>query len=124
MPYGNAWTGSKKKLKLEVDKTKLTPKNVWGKVVLYLKENKKVALHVACGDITDVAIEENKLIVRSSDDFLISVLEDGIKELENALRWQGLDLQVEIVKFENIKQKQEKDIIKLTKFFNDKLKID
>lgn len=124
MPYGNAWTGSKKKLKLEVDKTKLTPKNVWGKVVLYLKENKKVALHVACGDITDVAIEGNKLIVRSSDDFLISVLEDGIKELENALRWQGLDLQVEIVKFENIKQKQEKDIIKLTKFFNDKLKID
>ena len=124
MSYGNAWTGSKKKLKLEVDKTKLTPKNVWGKVVLYLKENKKVALHVACGDITDVAIEGNKLIVRSSDDFLISVLEDGIKELENALRWQGLDLQVEIVKFENIKQKQEKDIIKLTKFFNDKLKID
>ena len=124
MPYGNAWTGSKKKLKIEVDKTKHTPKNVWGKVVLYLKENKKVALHVACGDITDVAIEGNKLIVRSSDDFLISVLEDGIKELENALRWQGLDLQVEIVKFENIKQKQEKDIIKLTKFFNDKLKID
>ena len=124
MSYGDAWTGSKKKLKLEVDKTKLTPKNVWGKVVLYLKENKKVALHVACGDITDVAIEGNKLIVRSSDDFLISVLEDGIKELENALRWQGLDLQVEIVKFENIKQKQEKDIIKLTKFFNDKLKID
>lgn len=124
MSYGDAWTGSKKKLKLEVDKTKLTPKNVWGKVVLYLKENKKVALHVACGDITDVAIEGNKLIVRSSDDFLISVLEDGIKELENALRWQGLDLQTEIVKFENIKQKQEKDIIKLTKFFNDKLKID
>lgn len=124
MSYGDAWTGSKKKLKLEVDKTKLTPKNVWGKVVLYLKENKKVALHVACGDITDVAIEGNKLIVRSSDDFLISVLEDGIKELENALRWQGLDLQIEIVKFENIKQKQEKDIIKLTKFFNDKLKID
>ena len=109
---------------MEVDKTKLTPKNVWGKVVLYLKENKKVALHVACGDITDVAIEGNKLIVRSSDDFLISVLVDGIKELENALRWQGLDLQLEIVKFENIKQKQEKDIIKLTKFFNDKLKID
>ena len=124
MSYGDAWTGSKKKLKLEVDKTKLTPKNVWGKVVLYLKENKKVALHVACGDITDVAIEGNKLIVRSSDDFLISVLEDGIKELENALRWQGLDLQIEIVKFENIKQKQEKDIIKLTRFFNDKLKID
>ena len=124
MSYGNAWTGSKKKLKLEVDKTKLTPKNVWGKVVLYLKENKIVDLHVACGDITDVAIVGNKLIVRSSDDFLISVLEDGIKELENALRWQGLDLQVEIVKFENINQKQEKDIIKLTKFFNDKLKID
>ena len=100
-----------------MDKTKLSPKNVWGKVVLYLKENKKVALYVACGDITDVKIENNSLIIRSSDDFLVNVLEDGRRDIENALRWQGLDLKLEIIKFESLKQKQEKDILKLIRLF-------
>lgn len=103
-----------------MDKTKLSPKNVWGKVVLYLKENKKVALYVACGDITDVKIENDSLIIRSSDDFLVNVLEDGRRDIENALRWQGLDLKLEIVKFESLKQKQEKDILKLIRLFGDK----
>ena len=103
-----------------MDKTKLSPKNVWGKVVLYLKENKKVALYVACGDITDVKIENNSLIIRSSDDFLVNVLEDGRRDIENALRWQGLDLKLEIIKFESLKQKQEKDILKLIRLFGDK----
>lgn len=116
--------GRKKKLKIEQDASKLSPKNVWGKVVLYLKEHKKISLYVACGDITDVKMENNKLFIKSSDDFLISVLEDGKKELENALRWQGLDFEVEIVKFESESQKREKDILKLTKLFGDKLIIE
>lgn len=103
-----------------MDKTKLSPKNVWGKVVLYLKENKKVALYVACGDIVDVKIENDSLIIQSSDDFLVGVLEDGRRDIENALRWQGLDLKLVIVKFESSKQKQEKDILKLIRLFGDK----
>ena len=55
---------------------------------------------------------------------LISVLVDGTRELENALRWQGLNLEIEIVKFENENQKREKDILKLTKMFGNKLVID
>lgn len=97
---------------------------MWGKVVLYLKEHKKISLYVACGDITDVKIEGGKLVIKSSDDFLISVLVDGTRELENALRWQGLNLEIEIVKFENENQKREKDILKLTKMFGNKLVID
>ena len=121
---GDDRDGRKKKLKIEQDASKLSPKNVWGKVVLYLKEHKKISLYVACGDITDVKMENNKLFIKSSDDFLISVLEDGKKELENALRWQGLDFEVEIVKFESESQKREKDILKLTKLFGDKLIIE
>ncbi len=106
-----------------MDKTKLSAKNVWGKIVLYLRENKKVALHVACGDITDVELSGENLIIRTSDDFLIDVLNTGMKELENAIRWQGLNLKIQIVKFENITQKQDKDIMKLRKLFADKLDI-
>ncbi len=83
-----------------------------------------MALHVACGDITDVLIEGEKLIVRSSDDFLISILEDGRRDIENAIRWQGLNLSFEIVKFESALQMQEKDLIKLSRMFGEKLKIE
>ena len=76
---------------------------------------------MACGDITDVKIDDKKLAIKTSDDFLISVLEDGKRELENALRWQGLNLEVEIIKFESVDQMRDKDILKLSKFFGDKL---
>ena len=124
MPHRHDRHGRKKKLKIEREAGTLSPKNVWGKVVLYLKEHKKISLYVACGDITDVKIEGGTLVIKSSDDFLISVLQDGTRELENALRWQGLNLEVEIVKFENENQKREKDILKLTKMFGNKLVID
>ena len=81
-------------------------------------------MHVACGDITNVEINGDKLIVRSSDDFLLSILEDGRREIENAIRWQGLNLSLELVKFESKVQLQEKDIVKLTRLFSDKLKIE
>lgn len=101
--------------------TKLSVNNVWGKIVLYLKEHKKVALHVACGDITNAKIEDKKLIVRTSDDFLIDVLESGRKEIENALRWQGLDIEFVVQKFESNEQKINKDIKKIEVFFGNKV---
>lgn len=104
--------------------TKLSANNVWGKIVLYLKEHKKVALHVACGDITNARIENGKLIIRSSDDFLIDVLENGRKEIESAIRWQGLDLGFEVVKFESAEQKINKDIKKLENFFGNKVEFE
>ncbi len=101
--------------------TKLSVNNVWGKIVLYLKEHKKVALHVACGDITNAKIEDKKLIVRTSDDFLIDVLESGRKEIENALRWQGLDMEFVVQKFESNEQKINKDVKKIEVFFGNKV---
>ncbi len=92
--------------------------------MLYLKEHKKVALHVACGDITNAKIENGKLVIRSSDDFLIDVLENGRKEIENAIRWQGLELQFVVEKFESGEQKTNKDIKKLENFFGNKVEIE
>lgn len=97
--------------------TKLSANNVWGKVVLFLKEHHKVALHVACGDITNSKIEDGKLVIRSSDDFLIDVLENGRKDIETAIRWQGLDLKFEVEKFESAEQKLSKDLKKIQNFF-------
>ncbi len=82
-----------------------------------MKEHKKVALHIACGDITNAKIEDGKLVIRSCDDFLIDILENGRKEIEAAIRWQGLELKFEVVKFESKQQKIDKDMKKLKDFF-------
>lgn len=83
-----------------------------------------MALHVACGDITNAILQDGKLIIRSSDDFLIDVLETGRKDIENAIRWQGLDLEFVVQKFESNAQKIEKDVKKLKNFFGDRLQIE
>ena len=98
----------------------MSARDVWGKVVLYLKEHKKVALHIACGDITNARLEDGKLIIRSSDDFLIDVLENGRKDIESAIRWQGLDVKFVVEKFESGEQKINKDIRNLKNFFGNK----
>ena len=90
---------------------------------MYLRENKLIALHVACGDISDVVLENNKLIIRNSDDFLIRLLEDGRKDLENAIRWQGLNLELVIEKEDSKDQKMDRDIEKLKRLVGTKFSV-
>lgn len=53
-------------------------------------------MHVACGDITDVIIENGKLVILTPDNTVLSVLKDGLREIERALSWQGLDMGCEV----------------------------
>ncbi len=61
------------------------------------------------------------LIINVNEGMLINLLNDGKREIENALRWQGLDIGVKI----NIKQikksEEEQDIEKLKDVFGDYL---
>lgn len=101
----------------------LNIKNVWGKVVLYLKENHQIALYVACGDITDVNIIEDVFEISVLDSTMLSVLLDGKREIERALSWQGLNLRVEIKQKIVPPSKDEEDIKKLKEIFKDKLTV-
>ncbi len=99
----------------------MSAKTVWGKVVLFLKEHHQIALHVACGDITDVELQNDSLVINVYDGMLVGLLQDGRREIENALRWQGLDLSVKInIKVEE-KSQEEEDLQTLKKTFRDKL---
>lgn len=98
---------------------KLSAKTVWGKVVLFLKEHHQIALHVACGDITDVELRGEDLVINVYDGMLVGLLEDSRREIENALRWQGLDLNVKVnIKVEE-KTKEEQDLQTLKKNFGE-----
>lgn len=90
-------------------------------MVLFLKEHHQVALHVACGDITDVALEDHNLIVRVQDGMLANLLSDGRREIENALRWQGLDLSLKVEIVTKEKSEQEQDIERLKALVGDYL---
>lgn len=92
---------------------------MWGKIVLYLKEHKQIALHVACGDITDIQINGEKLIINTFEGTLVRLLEEGKKEIERALRWQGIELDVEIRIKEREIENAQKDIKKLKEVFDD-----
>ena len=96
---------------------KLTAKTIWGKVVLFLKEHRHIALHVACGDITDTVLEGDKLVVNVYDGALVKLLADGKREIENALRWQGLEHKLVINIKETEYSKSELDIKRLNEVF-------
>jgi hypothetical protein len=99
----------------------LSAKTIWGKIVLFLKEHRQVALHVACGDITDVELNGNSLVVNVYEGMLVKLLEEGKKELESAMRWQGLDLNI-VVNVKSIeKSKEEQDKEKLKEIFGEYL---
>lgn len=97
---------------------KLSAKTIWGKVVLFLKEHRHIALHVACGDITDVELEGDKLIVNVFDGALVKLLTDGKRDIENALRWQGLEQKLVINIKETQYSKVDLDLKRLSEVFD------
>lgn len=86
-----------------------------------MKEHHEIALHVACGDITDVQLEEGMLVINVYEGMLVGLLEDGRREIENALRWQGLDLKVQINIKKEERSKEEEDLLTLQKTFGEYL---
>ena len=87
--------------------------------MLYLKEHRQVALHVACGDITDISLSDGKFTIKMLEKMIASLLEEGRREIERALRWQGLDVELVINLKEQPYSKAEQDIQKLKEVFGD-----
>ena len=101
----------------------LNIKNIWGKVILFLRENRETALYVACGDITDVSVQNDVFLIRVQDSTMYSVLLDGKRLIERALKWQGLNLRVEVEEKIIPPTKEDEDIKILNGMFKDKLTI-
>lgn len=103
----------------------LSPRTIWGKVIIYLREHHAVALHIACGDITDVDHINGKFIINTTEDFLYDLLksEDNQKELKQALQNFGIN-DFEINKKEKILSKSQQDIAILKNIFRNKLIIE
>ncbi len=84
-------------------------------MVLYLRENKNVALHVICGDITDVSLIDGRLIIKTNEQYLFDIVssKENEQEIKKAISWQGLDLELEFVKTKKEEELIQEDFNKL-----------
>lgn len=106
----------------EQNKT-LSPRTQWGKLVIYLREHNNIALHIACGDITEVDIEDGVFKIYTTESYIIDMLqsEDNQKQLQNAINWLGYE-KYELVQRQKQKGMQE-DILTLKKYFGEDINI-
>ena len=101
----------------------LSPRTQWGKLVIYLREHNNIALHIACGDITEVDIEDGVFKIYTTESYIIDMLqaEDNQKQLQNAINWLGYE-KYELVQRQKQKGMQE-DILTLKKYFGEDINI-
>ena len=107
---------------VNVDYSQMSPRTLWGKIIIYLREHHAVALHIACGDITDVEKVGDKFVVNTAEEFLYELLksEENYKDLKQAFSSFGIN-NFEIVKKEKILTKSQQDINILKDIFGNKL---
>ena len=88
---------------------------IWGKVVLFLKEKKHIALQIACGDVTNIKLLDNKLIITTDEKYITKILEnaENQKILKDALSWQGIYAEIEVKRLLKLAELQEMDLNKL-----------
>ena len=103
----------------------LSPRNIWGRVVLWLREHHSVALHIACGDITDVEFDGDVYKINTTESFLYELLqsEDNYKDLKTAFANFGIE-KFQVVKKDKKISKSQEDIAKLKPIFGNKLIIE
>ena len=114
---------SKKTVAQAEQNKSLSPRTQWGKLVIYLREHNNIALHIACGDITEVDIEDGVFKIYTTESYIIDMLqsEDNKKQLQNAINWLGYE-KYELVQRQKQKGMQE-DILTLKKYFGEDINI-
>ena len=101
---------------------KLSARELWGKLTIYLREHNNIILHIICGDITDVEFD-GEIFVINTNEYTSNILKEQKNQelLNDAFKFFGVE------KFEvRKKQKQltDDDNIKiLNKYFDDIVKI-
>lgn len=72
-------------------------------------------MQIACGDITDIEFQNDALVVATDEKFILNTLEkpEHKQIIEDALKWQGLHLQLVVKRKIKLTELQEQDIAKL-----------
>lgn len=103
----------------------INAKVVWGKIITYLREHHLSALHIACGDIKDVKIEGDNLVVSTDQEYLFQIIskQENVFEIKNALSFLGLNLKPVVKLLDKPSVETEADLLVLKEMFGEYLKI-
>lgn len=90
-----------------------------------MREHGYTAMHIACGDITEVEKNGDEIIIKTKEQFLIDLLEreDNKKILQDAFCSQGIN-KYKIEKKDKKSDLAQIDVEKLRTIFTDKLVIE
>ena len=103
----------------------MSARNIWGKIIIYLREHHAVALHIACGDITDVSFDGEKFSINIVDEFLFNLINEPENKKDLQAAFTNFDIKhFEIIKKEKVLTKAQQDIARLKEVFGDKLIIE
>lgn len=100
-------------------------KVVWGKVITRLRELHQAALHVACGDIKNVEIIGQDLVVSTDQEYLLSIITktENMEQIKNALSFLKFNLNPVFKLEDKANQLVESDTKILKETFGEYLKI-
>lgn len=83
------------------------------------------ALHVSCGEIKDVDIKDNLLVISTDQEYLHSIITkvESVEQIENALKYLGINLKPNVVLLDKPSIAVEADMLVLKETFGEYLKI-
>ncbi|MCK9575622.1 MAG: DNA polymerase III subunit gamma/tau [Clostridia bacterium] len=104
----------------------ITPRKIWGKVLISLKKQSMIALHMACGDITNVEISAQDFIIYVYDDYVWAVLskQNNINSLSEVFKELGFEYNIKIVKKDKQEDNAKQILERLTQKIGDILKVE
>ena len=108
-------------LEQKYDVSKLSAKQIWGVLLLKLKQGGFATLHTAGGEIRDLERNGNLLTVRVREDYLYSILtsEKNFANIKNMLKQIDSSLEIEFVQKKLSKDNYQKNFETLKNLFGD-----
>ncbi len=98
--------------------------NLWGKVILRLRDENNFILHAICSGLSDVSIVKDKFVVSSDNNAELNIVEENTDKLNEIIKSLGYNLSVEVNHLESPRVINENNIQILKKAFGDDLIIE
>ena len=103
----------------------LSPRRIWGKLVVRLKEKGLMTLHSACGEQRDVKLVNGKLIVNIRDEFTYNLIKkpENFQKIDLELKQINDKINVEFNLEKRSRSRLERNLSTLKELFGDEIDI-
>lgn len=108
-----------------VTNEELSPRRIWGKLVVRLKEKGLMTLHSACGEQRDVKLVNDKLIVNIRDEFTYNLIKkpENFQKIDLELKQINDKINVEFNLEKRSRSRRERNLLTLKELFGDEIDI-